>query len=78
MKTLTEREENRLWNGKEYTSLPDDIEKKKTVRWRELETSAHQEPNLEKLQESIGEPDEIPYKPAGMVQLDLGCAFCYS
>lgn len=67
MKTLTEREEDRLLHGKEYVSLPDDITEKERVRWRELEKTAHAEPNLEVLEteKSRGEPDTVPYHPAG-------------
>lgn len=65
MMTEHEREEDRLWNGKEYVSLPDDIDEKEKIRWRELEKTAHPDPNLDLLAASKGIPYEVPFKPAG-------------
>ncbi|XP_045209471.2 uncharacterized protein LOC123561284 [Mercenaria mercenaria] len=65
MKTLSEREEQRLLHGKEYASLPDDIFKKDAERWRELEHTAHPDPNIETLSKFKSEPDKVPYTPAG-------------
>ncbi|KAH3868326.1 hypothetical protein DPMN_031469 [Dreissena polymorpha] len=63
--TLSEREENRLLHGKQYASLPDDISEKDKVRWRELEKTAHAQSNLEILERHKGQPDTVPYQPAG-------------
>ncbi|WAR04868.1 CG031-like protein [Mya arenaria] len=65
MKTLSEREEHRLLNGKEYASFPDDIAEKEKERWRELEKVAHADPNLKHLSDSKGIPERVPYIPAG-------------
>lgn len=67
MKTLTEKEEDRLLCGKDYVSLPDNIEEMERIRWRELEKKAHADPNLEILEGSKGVPDTVPYHPAGRV-----------
>lgn len=64
--TLREREEDRLWNGKEYVNLPESAKaKEKTVRWKEINDTAHPEPNLEKVEEAKeGQPaEDIPYYP---------------
>lgn len=49
--TLTEREEDRLLNGKDYVNLPSDPnDPMKDMRWQELDRSTRAEPNLERLQ----------------------------
>lgn len=75
MKTLSEREEDRLLKGKEYASLPDGIAQKEAERWRELEKTAHADLNIETLARSKSEPDKVPYTPAGMYieQMVLFC-----
>jgi hypothetical protein len=52
MMTLREKEEDRLWNGTEYVSLPDPSKpKQKGIRWKELNDFSHPEPNLEKVED---------------------------
>ncbi|KAL3836233.1 hypothetical protein ACJMK2_021672 [Sinanodonta woodiana] len=65
-KTLTEIEEDRLWNGKEYVNLPHPREDHEGERWIELEDAAHQIPNLAAVEEAKTKsyPNEPPYKPA--------------
>lgn len=67
MKTLSEKEEHRLLSGKRYVSLPDGIDEKNATRWRELEQTAHADPNIEILARNKSLPDSVPYKPAGIM-----------
>ncbi|GFO00369.1 hypothetical protein PoB_002687400 [Plakobranchus ocellatus] len=49
--TLTEREEDRLLNGKDYVNLPaESNDPLKDKRWQELDRSSRAEPNLERVQ----------------------------
>ena len=66
MMTLREKEEERLWNGTEYVSLPDPSKpKQKGIRWKELNDFSHPEPNLEKVEDAQEEQpaEDIPYHP---------------
>ncbi|XP_033733291.1 LOW QUALITY PROTEIN: uncharacterized protein C7orf31-like [Pecten maximus] len=69
MMTHHEKEEDRLWNGKEYVNLPNTSKaaskQHKTLRWKELNDEAHPQVNIDKLNETTdGEfPDDIPYVP---------------
>ncbi|KAK3772102.1 hypothetical protein RRG08_061186 [Elysia crispata] len=48
--TLTEREEDRLLNGKDYVNLPaDPCDPLKDMRWQELDRSTRADPSLERV-----------------------------
>lgn len=70
MQTLSEKEEQRLLEGKEYVNLPSltPEEEEEEERWKEIQSKAHQDPNLgilEVMKAQKGTPDDVPFYPAG-------------
>ena len=70
MQTLSEKEEQRLLEGKEYVNLPSltPEEEEEEERWKEIQNKAHQDPNLgilEVMKAQKGTPDDVPFYPAG-------------
>ena len=68
MQTLSEREEQRLLQGKDYINLPTLTPEEEEERWKELQNRAHQDPNLERVdvaKTQQGSPDDVPFHPAG-------------
>ncbi|KAJ8307311.1 hypothetical protein KUTeg_015395 [Tegillarca granosa] len=66
--TLHEVEEDRLHNGRKYVNLPETLgenNKHTSLRWKELNDTAHPIPGLENLQSAKegNVPDDIPYPP---------------
>ena len=82
MQTLSEREEQRLLQGKDYVNLPELTPEEEAERWKELQNKAHQDPNLEVLEVSKdlkGSPDAVPFFPAGKLLLaEKWIGFCYA
>ncbi|XP_012939700.1 uncharacterized protein LOC101853704 [Aplysia californica] len=75
--TLTEREEDRLLNGKEYVNLPcDPNDPQKDMRWQDIDHSARPEPRLERLntaQQMARESEEfeVPEFPAKQTMAEV-------
>ena len=68
--TLTEKEEERLWNGQEYSSLPDTSEPGNNhtrQQWHQQQVMAHPEPGLATLTQNLEGrvPDKVPHTPQG-------------
>ncbi|XP_041372171.1 uncharacterized protein LOC121385529 [Gigantopelta aegis] len=63
--TLSEREENRLWNGQEYINLPENAPG--DLRWREIELGCHPNPQIEAIgrAQMSHSVEEAPYPPTG-------------
>ena len=74
MQTLSEREEQRLLQGKEYVNLPELTPEEEEERWKEIQNEAHQNPNIERLEATKaqkGSPDDVPFHPTGNSSLIL-------
>ena len=65
MMTLTEREEDRLWNGKEYVSLP---EGETEEQWKYLNDSSNPDMYLTNLSKIRATPDQVPFEQTGKYQ----------
>lgn len=67
MQALSEREEQRLLLGKDYVSLPTLTPEEEDERWKELQNEAHQDPNLERVDNAKAKVfrDDVPFHPAG-------------
>ena len=61
LKTLTEKEEDRLWNGFEHRNYPEDAEE--GHEWSTQQTTSHPDSGVSILSINKGEREEVPYKP---------------
>ena len=68
LRTLTEREEDRLLYGQEYQSYPEgtDTDEEGDEEWKRGQRESHPQHGLRMLSARQGPPDEVPYKPQGL------------
>jgi hypothetical protein len=64
--TLTETEQDRLWNGKQYKNLPEESDDaKKDMLWKEQQQVTHPSSGLVSLQagQASSQPTAVPFQP---------------
>ncbi|ELU01610.1 hypothetical protein CAPTEDRAFT_227900 [Capitella teleta] len=63
--TLSEIEEDRLWNGNKYSNYPENLENERNTLWKEQQMNSHPVNGLENLRSIQDETltSEVPHKP---------------
>ena len=81
MKTLSEREDERLLYGQEYHSYPENTEEgdgeaEVNIEWKRSQRESHAVHGFKTLsaKQRLGQPEEVPYKPQGKASVTPGAS----